>query len=257
MGKLRFGGHTACLAARIGQDDVLVLDAGSGLRSLGNDEAQRRGGRATRYHVFFSHYHLDHIEGLPHFLPLYHPENTVRFHGFQSEGRSVRDILQSYMAPPYFPVSLASVPASVQYVESDGNPVTVGDVTIQTLPLLHPNGSYSYRLEHGPRRIVLATDHEHGDDETDGKLVAFARDADCLIYDATYLPTEYEGMRKGWGHSTWYAAVQIAMLSGVKQLVLFHHHPDYSDEELEEVLQVAKSDFPNTAIASEGMELPL
>jgi ribonuclease BN (tRNA processing enzyme) len=128
---------------------------------------------------------------------------------------------------------------------------------VRTLPLIHPNGSYSYRLEHGDRRIVLATDHEHGDRATDQALVDFAQDVDYLIYDATYLPTEYEGMRKGWGHSTWYAAVQIAIRARVKSLVLFHHHPDYYDHELEEVCQVACGEFPATVVASEGMELPL
>ena len=130
------------------------------------------------------------------------------------------------------------------------------DVRINSLPLRHPNGSLSYRLEHAGRRIVFATDHEHGDPKIDQALVRFSAGADYLIYDATYIPSEYESLRRGWGHSTWYAAVQVARSARVKTLVLFHHHPDHTDRDLQRILRVAQREFPSTRIAREGMELP-
>jgi len=159
------------------------------------------------------------------------------------------------MTPPYFPVELKKVPAKVDYVTTDGTPRKVGDVTVSSLGLNHPNGCHAYRLEHGDRRIVYATDHEHGIKETDDALVRFASGADYLIYDAMYQEKEYERLRRGWGHSTWYAAIRIALEARAKSLVLFHHNPDHTDEELERILRLAREEVPNAQIASEGLEL--
>ena len=254
--KLQFGGNTICLSASLGDREHLILDCGSGLRLLGNHLAQLRPGFARRYNIFLSHYHFDHVSGLPFFHPLYDPRNTIRFHGFASDGRSVQEVLETLIAPPYFPVKLAGVPARVEYVTADGSPRVVRDVRINCLPLRHPNGSLSYRLEHGRRRIVFATDHEHGDPKTDQALIRFSEGAEYLIYDATYIPGEYESLRRGWGHSTWYAAVQTARAARVKTLVLFHHHPDHTDKDLREILRVARRELPSTMAAREGMELP-
>ncbi len=168
----------------------------------------------------------------------------------------MRDILESLIRPPYFPVTLADVPSELDFMSADGTPRVIGDITVSSLPLNHPDGCLSFRLEHGDRRIVYATDHEHGEASTDDDLVKFSRDAEYLIYDATYMRAEYEELRRGWGHSTWYAAVQTAIAARVKTLVLFHHHPEHTDDELEKVLQIARKEFPSTEIAREGLELP-
>jgi phosphoribosyl 1,2-cyclic phosphodiesterase len=254
--KLRFGGNTSCLAVALSANEYIILDCGSGIRLLGNALSKDPGDSPYRFHVFFTHYHFDHVEGLPLFHPLYDPNSTFTFHGFESGGRSVRQILESFVCPPYFPVKLATIPSKVDYVSADGTPRVIGDITANSLPLNHPDGCLSFRLDHGDRRVVYATDHEHGDDETDRALVEFSRGAEYLIYDATYMRAEYEQLRRGWGHSTWYAAVQTAIAAGVKTLVLFHHHPDHTDEELEQVLGVARSEFPSTVVAHEGLELP-
>jgi len=254
--KLRYGGHTCCLAAAIGDSDYVVLDCGSGVRPLGRSIAKARAGAPTRYHIFFSHYHLDHVEGFPYFQPLYDPNSTITIHGFESGGRSVREVLETLMAPPYFPVRLSEVPATMEYVTITDQTFKVRDVTIDCLPLVHPDGSLCYRLNHGGNRIIFATDHEHGDPTADAALKEFSRDAKYLIFDTTYVEAEYESLRRGWGHSTWYAAVQTAMAAKVENLVLFHHHPDYTDDELEAVCRVAREEFPNTQTAAEGLELP-
>lgn len=254
-GKLRYGGHTSCLAVDLGDREHLILDCGTGIRLLGRQQAERPG--PHRYHVFFTHYHLDHLIGLPFFQPLYDKESTIIFHGFATESRSVKEILQGVMSPPYFPVPLRDVPARVEYAPDDRSPVRIGELTISSLALNHPDGCLSYRLCRGERRIVYATDHEHGDEQTDSDLVRFAEGADYLIYDAMYQEKEYERLRRGWGHSTWYAAVRAALAAGAKNLVLFHHHPEHTDDELEKVLALAREEMPATQIATEGMELPL
>ena len=253
---LKCGGNTVCLSAALADDRHLILDCGTGLRILGNELSGLKRGVPRQYHIFLSHYHFDHIEGLPFFPPLYDSHSAITIHGFKSGGRSVREVMEGLIAPPYFPVRLAGVPSKMEYVDTDGLPVTVSDIEVSCLPLRHPDGSLSYRLQHGNKVIVFATDHEHGDEATDKALVRFSEGADYLIYDATYLQAEYESLRRGWGHSTWYAAVKTARLAKVKTLVLFHHHPDHSDQDLEEILRVAREELPATEIAREGMELP-
>ncbi len=253
--KMRFGGHTCCLAAELAEDEVVVLDAGSGIRPLGQRLASTRDGKPTRYHLFFSHYHLDHVEGFPYFQPLYDPNSTITIYGADSEGLGVDRILKTLMAPPYFPVPLSDVPATVDYVSLVDQSFRIQNVDVDILPLTHPGGSLCYRLSHGDNRVIFATDHEHGDPATDEALVRFADGARYVIYDTTYVEHEYESLRKGWGHSTWYAAVQLALRARVENLILFHHHPDYTDDELAAVCRVAQVEFENTSIAAQGMEL--
>jgi len=254
--KLRFGGNTSCLAVSLSDDEHIILDCGTGVRLLGNALTVTPG-RERRFHIFFTHYHFDHIEGLALFQPIYDARSRITIHGFEAGGQSVGKIIEDLIRPPYFPVTFADVPSNVDYVGVDGTPVQIADVTVSSLPLNHPDGCLSFRLQRGGRRIVYATDHEHGDDPTDEALIEFARGADCLIYDATYMRAEYEALRRGWGHSTWYAAVRTAIAAEVGKLVLFHHHPEHSDDDLEEVLAIARGEFPATEIASEGLELPL
>jgi phosphoribosyl 1,2-cyclic phosphodiesterase len=253
--KLRYGGNTACAAIRIADDEVLILDCGTGARIFGAAIAKERRGRPTRYHVFLSHYHFDHVEGLSLFQPLYDPASTITFHGFASDGRTIKQNLETLIAPPYFPVRLAGAPAKVHFKEVDGSTFQVADLTVESIPLSHPDGSVAYRVTHGNRKLIFATDHEHGVEAVDRALIEFCRGADYLIYDATYMQAEYEALRKGWGHSTWYAAVQVARSASVKTLILFHHHPEHTDEQLDEMERIARLELPTATVAREGMEL--
>jgi phosphoribosyl 1,2-cyclic phosphodiesterase len=255
--RLLHGGNTICLAIRLSDEDYVLLDCGTGARLLGKEIEARRAGRPTRVHLLFSHYHFDHVEGLPLFPPLYDPSMTIRIHGFAPEGRSLQSTLETFVAPPYFPVRLSGSPATIEYHEVRGEPFAIGDLRVSTLPLNHPDGCIAYRLERNGRRVVYATDHEHGDPEVDAALAEFSRGADHLIYDATYVPSEYESLRKGWGHSTWYAAIAMARAAEIRTLVLFHHHPEHTDEELDAILALARGEFPATIVAREGTSIPL
>ncbi len=254
--KLRYGGNTACASVEVADDEYLILDCGTGARILGDSLAQRRKGRPTRYHVFLSHYHFDHVEGLSLFQPLYDPASSIIFHGFVSGHSAIRENLETLISPPFFPVSLAGAPAKIEFKNvEESTCFDVGALRVDSIPLCHPDGCVSYRISNGDRRIVFATDHEHGDEAVDKALIDFSRNADYLIYDATYMQAEYETLRKGWGHSTWYAAVQVARSAGVKTLILFHHHPDHTDEQLDEMERIARLELPTATVAREGMEL--
>lgn len=250
---VRYGGNTTCLSVSLGPDEHVILDCGSGLRHFGKSLGPPRPGTRRRFHVLMSHYHFDHVEGLPYFSPLFDPGSTFTIHGIETEGRTVQDTFEALIRPPYFPVTLQGSPAEVRYARAEGE-LNFGDLRAECVPLNHPDGSLAWRLTRGTKRVVFATDHEHGRDEIDEGLERFSRDADLLIYDATYIPSEYESLRRGWGHSTWYAAVALARAARVKTLALFHHHPDHSDDELERLLAFARADFPATELAREGME---
>ncbi len=254
--RLRYGGNTPCAAVALGNDSFLVLDAGTGLRVMGHALLQEGRRKGLRFDIFLSHYHFDHLEGLSLFPALYESGCTIRVHGASTLNRNVGDVLRALVAPPYFPVALMGAPAGVEFHTLNGQPVQVGGLTVATLPLRHPDGCTAFRLEHPGGRLVFATDHEHGDEVVDRALVEFARDAAVLVYDATYEPAEYEEMRRGWGHSTWYAAVQTALSARVRRLVLFHHHPEHTDDQLDEIQRLARAEFPDTDVAQEGMEVP-
>jgi phosphoribosyl 1,2-cyclic phosphodiesterase len=250
------GGNTSCVELRAG-GQLIVLDMGSGMRPLGAS----LGGAAVSGSLFLSHYHWDHIQGLPFFGPVYNPASSFEVFGATRGGREVREILSGQMLPPYFPVTMAALRSQLTFrAIADGDRVEVGAVTVTARELNHPNGALAYRFDYGGRSVVYATDHEHGRSEADDGLVALASGADALIYDAMYTPEEYAGEngrpgKVGWGHSTWIEAAAIARRAGIGTLVLFHHEPSRSDEALEEIEGKARRLHPATVAAREGQSL--
>ena len=250
----RYGGNTPCVEVRAGGRRI-ILDAGSGIRGLGED--LRDSGRPVTADILLSHYHYDHLQGLPFFAPLTEPQNRFTFHGPRREGRSVQDVLEGQMAPPYFPVTLDElVRATIEFRSIEpGETFGIGPVRLTSAELDHPGGSLGYRLEYGGRSLVYATDVEHTDRPAEA-LVELARGADLLLHDAMYTDSEYE-QRKGWGHSTWSGALATAEAAQVKKLCLFHHDPDRDDRSLEAVVKKVQKQFPRTVAAREGLTLRL
>ena len=202
------GGNTTSVEVRMAAE-TLFIDGGSGLRAYA---ASRTGGplRAT---LLFSHYHWDHIQGVPFFLPLFHPDSQVTLIG----PPGLRDVLSRQMSRPTFPVGLDALQAQLTFREiTPGETFEIGEVLVRTAALQHPGGSVGYRLEHQGHAVVTGFDHEHGDAEADARLTALAAGADLLLYDAMYRPEEYPG-RVGWGHSTFEHGATLALRAGVRQ----------------------------------------
>ncbi len=243
------GGNTSCIEVMCGTERF-VLDAGTGLRSLGN--ALVHAGGAQSLTLLLSHFHWDHIQGLPFFVPAYMPQTKLMVVGSSDGRHSLRDKLSRQMTEPHFPVQLDDLSAELTYREArPGQRFDVGEVHVRVARLNHPGGVFAYRIEHAGSSIVYATDTEHYAC-VDPTLRALAEGADVLVYDAQYTPDEYQ-TKVGWGHSTYVAGAEVAESAGVKQLVLFHHDPQRTDAGVLAIEQATQKLFPGTIAAREGL----
>ena len=249
----RYGGSTICISARLSDDHYLVLDAGTGLRDL---QHHIPADAAMQYTFLVTHFHWDHLLGLPFFRPLYQPQNQFTFYATAVEGSTVEAGIAGVMEPPLFPVPLDLALSERTFMAAPDHEWEVGPASVRSARLNHPQGVNAYRIDYGGRSLVLATDVEAGDPESDEKLVALARGADVLIHDGQYLPEEIETY-KGWGHSTWEQAVEIAERAGVDRLIIISHDPERTDAGVDALQAAARERFPNTDAASAGMELEL
>ncbi len=247
----RVGGNTSCVEVRCGAQRI-VLDAGTGLRNLGN--ALVRTGEPQSLTLLLSHFHWDHIQGLPFFVPAYMPQTKLAIVGSSDGRHSLRDKLSRQMTEPHFPVQLDDLSAQLTYREARPSQVIeLGDVRIKVARLNHPGGVFAYRVEHEGTSLVYATDTEHYAC-VDPALKTLAEGADVLIYDAQYTPEEYQS-KVGWGHSTYVAGAEVAKSAGVKQLVLFHHDPQRTDDGVVAIEHAATALFSSTIAAREGLTI--
>ena len=257
----RYGGNTPCLELETPSGARFILDCGTGLRTLGKHWTASRGGRETNAHIFLTHYHWDHIQGIPFFSPLYAAENRFHFYSFRSPSLgpdSLKRVFEAQMAIPYFPVDLSAMSASREFTEVDGGErFEVSGARVTTRWLNHPQGCLGFRFETPVGTVVYATDNEPGDPKLDKSLLELAQGADIFVNDAQFTPQQLATARKGWGHSSWLEGVRIAQEVGVRNLVLFHHDPDSSDRAVDEILREARGQFENVWAATEGMVLTL
>jgi phosphoribosyl 1,2-cyclic phosphodiesterase len=237
--------------------NVYVFDCGTGLRLLGNALQKEFGRRPIKARIFLSHYHWDHIQGIPFFAPLYSRENYFVFHSFRSVHTDVQRALEEQMINPYFPVDMKAMLAHRHFYEIGEERTSYDGVTVKTLRLNHPQGCLGFRVEHNGRVLVYATDNEPGDSRGDENVRVLAEGADVFIYDSQYTPHEYRTNRRNWGHSTWEEAVKIAEDAGVKKLVLFHHDPEHDDKQVDGILRQARRKFSSTVAAREGLTIQL
>lgn len=257
----RFGGNTPCLDLVAPDGTQFILDCGTGLRMLGNRWGAEDSPRPAQTHILVTHYHWDHIQGLPFFSPLYVEKNEFQFYSFRSKflGRdSLRQVFETQMALPYFPVDFSAMSARRKFRELDGGEAfRVGENKITARWLNHPQGCLGFRIETAAGTVVYATDNEPGDPKLDKSLRELAAGADIFINDAQFTPAQLATTRKGWGHSSWKEGVNIAREVGAKTLVLFHHDPDSTDRVVDGILQQAREELDSVFAASEGMVITL
>lgn len=288
---VKYGGNTTCFSIRTRSNDLLIFDAGTGIQALGARIMQEefrdslaveafvefiisghfelaqqhletlKTNEANKpfkpdVHLFLTHFHWDHIQGLPFFVPLYVPGRNFNIYGPLKADHRLVDALRGQMSRTYFPIRYDSLRSSRKYTELLEDTVQINDTVITCRPLNHPQGSLGYRIASGERSIVIAVDTEHPADGKDESLIALAEGADVFVYDAQYTPEEYE-LKRHWGHSTWQEGVKVAREAGAKKLVLCHHDTSHSDEFLDTVLNQAREQFPDVCMATEGSVISL
>lgn len=258
------GGNTSCVEVRAGKL-LLVFDAGTGLRVLGKTLLKEMPFTA---HLFFSHVHWDHIQGFPFFDPAFVPGNVINLYGGNNVSRTLEETLAGQMDHPSFPVHLTDMGAKMIFhdvLENTPIELDAGDGTKAIITGAHgnhPNGVWAYRVDHGGKSVMYATDTEHYA-VVDPRLAKLAKGTDVLIYDSQYTPEEYAGTagtggsKVGWGHSTFEEAVKLAKAANAKKLVLYHHDPMQSDAAVAEKERRARELFSDCVAAREGLKIEL
>jgi len=204
-------------------------------------------------YIALSHTHWDHIQGFPFFGPAYDPRRniTVSIYGKDKSVSKLEDVFVTQMQQEFFPVPLDKMGANIRFFAPDSSTYTDEQgIQVTFSAHNHPGGAYGYRFEDNGKVLVYCTDVEHGD-EIDPKVVELARNADLLIHDAQYTPEELKG-KKGWGHSSWEQAIQVADMAGAKKLALFHHDPEHDDSFLFNMEKDCRKLFPEAFLAIEG-----
>jgi len=255
------GGNTACIEVQLKPTSIVILDGGSGLRELGNN-LQNREQKVKRFYLFFSHFHWDHLQGIPFFSPLFDPVSHIDLY---SPVSGLKDILTAQMESPYFPVPLSYARAQLAFHQLETAPVSVEGGSVYWKRMNHPGGCFSYRVTDGKIRVIYATDSEltQEDFKKDEVNKEFFEHADALILDSQY--TLGEAVEKyNWGHSSFSLAVDFASEWGIKRLYLFHHEPLYDDKKIFNNLQSARWYYSHLGksglqifLAEEGREIEI
>lgn len=234
---LKYGGDTTCMEI-IGKDgDIIIVDAGTGIRKLGKELFKAK---TRSYSMIFTHAHWDHIMGFPFFRPAYMKEATLQLYGCPFAQQSVKDIISKSMSPPYFPINLDELRANITFHGACSGGFQVGSIQVTPILLSHPNQGIGYKFVEEDKYFVFLTDdelsfkHPGGLDFQD--YVDFSTGADLLIHDSEFTSEEYR-VTKGWGHSTYEDALRLAMDAHVRQFGLFHHNQDRSDKVLDGIVK--------------------
>lgn len=234
---LKYGGDTTCLEIRTKSNDIIIIDAGTGIRRLGNlliDENK------NKYHFIFTHAHWDHVMGFPYFKPLYSRHAKFRMHRCPFHDEFVESIISKVMAPPNFPVKYSDIRAELSYEEACPVEFEIGSVKVVPIAISHPNGGSGYKFIENGKSFVFLTDNELGFIHPGGlpykDYVKFSLGADLLIHDAEYTPKEYKTFID-WGHSVYTDVLNLAFEAGVKKLGLFHLNQERTDREMNKIVK--------------------
>ena len=233
---VKYGGDTTCIEVRNADNDVIIIDCGSGIRRLGNRLLQEK---RNEFSLIFTHAHWDHILGFPFFRPLYYSSSKIRVYGCAFAQNSIKDIIADIMRAPYSPTDFTTVKADIVFSDTCGVPFSLGNMSVEPISLSHPNMGFGYKFSEEGKTFIFLTDNEleyqHPGGRTYDEYLEFCRAADLLIHDAEYTDHEYLRTRS-WGHSRYRATLQLALQADVKTLGLFHHSQDHTDEDIDAIL---------------------
>ena len=253
---LVFGGNTTSIKITRENGKISILDAGTGIRNLGKDLVNS-GFEQNELFIGFTHFHWDHIQGFPFFDPAYNPNNVINILAM-GKNRKIDDlegIFEGQMKEEYFPVPLKGMGATFNFVQMHQNKWINDDAIISVIKQNHPGGSYGYRMDDNGKSVVICTDIEHGDAVLP-EIIEFCKGADLLVHEAQYTREELVNHR-GWGHSSYDQAIEVAERAEVKQLVITHHDPEHDDAFLTRVEKECQLRFADCILARENMEIEI
>ncbi len=235
---MRYGGNTSCVEVRAG-GEIILLDAGSGLRALGRSLLAEFKNQPLHLTMLLTHTHWDHIQGLPFFGPIYDSRCRLRILGCKGARKGLVNALTGQMESSYFPIPFHKLPSNINIEELKDFKFNIGPVRGQALRANHPGLCVGYRLAWHDRLIAFFPDAEPHANGEDRKMIEFVRGADVLILDSQYDSAEYR-RHPGWGHGCVDDSVALALEAGVKQLYLFHHDPDHDDKRIDGLVKHAR-----------------
>ncbi len=269
---LKYGGNTPCVEIRTSSGKMIILDAGTGIRELGNYINNNNIDQPLD--ILLSHYHWDHIQGIPFFGPIYQKGRKVTFYGIPGSEKSIHNLLSSQMDKDYFPINIDETAADIQFKHLTPNEsFELDGARIETINVYHPSPTLTFKLKEGDKSIVYMTDNEldvEGENdsnleekikEKNKELIEFCSGCDYLIHDMMF--DELGKVRPGWGHSSSKALARFAMTAGVKNFVFFHYNPDYTDMKIDKILKDTQSclkhfgSSANCIAAAEGLTISL
>ena len=253
---MKYGGDTSCVEIRTHDNNLIILDMGTGLKRLGNNIINDAS-YPKNITIVLSHHHLDHLHGFLMFAPLFDSSYKINIYSRRSRNKGLEEVFNTFLQPEIWPVKLDDLQADISFIDLDENDIVINNsTTISNSLHAHPNGAYSIKIKILDKILTYSTDCEHPKEGLNQNVINFAEESDILIHDAQYTPEDLVKY-KGWGHSSWENAVDVAIRSNSKKLILFHHSPDYSDNALDEIERKAKLHFPDLISAKQDLTLDL
>jgi phosphoribosyl 1,2-cyclic phosphodiesterase len=249
----KYGGDTTCIEIRTQSDDIIIVDAGTGIRRLGDQLLKEE---RKEYHIIFTHSHWDHLLGFPFFAPIYVPEHRVYIHSGPFHGSYAEEIIARVMYPPNFPVGYREnfVQPQIKFDKRQCNPLQIGSVTVNSIPLSHPNGGFGYKFTENDKNFVFITDNELTHLHPNGKKFEdyrqFSANADLFLHDAEYTAAEYKNA-KTFGHSVYTDVLDLAIKADVKRFGLFHINQRRTDDEMDEIVESCHKELKQRKIQME------
>ena len=257
----RYGGNTSCVSVEAEGHDGFVFDLGTGLRPWGRSIPDPAG---MTLHSLVTHLHWDHIQGLPFFAPLLSPDTSLHIYGPGENGESLGESFGRFMAPPFFPISVSELPATIGFQDAHHDDAVIGEAKVKARPVPHTGPTNGYRVELRGVSVAYIPDHQEPigrPQHVDDAVLELCDGADVVIHDAQLWSDELP-IRSDWGHCTPEYALEVARQAGAKTLVLFHHDPGHDDAELDEMQDRmsqagARAGLESVVTAAEGLKLSL
>ena len=255
----RYGGNTSCVSIEAQGHDPIVFDLGTGLRPWGRSMSH---GDPMTVHALVTHLHWDHVQGLPFFSPLQSPETALHVYGPGDGGTSMAATFAAFMTPPFFPIEVGDLPARIEFHDAHHDDFSLDGTDVMVRPVPHCGKTNGYRVTRNGVAVAYSPDHQQPvgrPSHVDPAVLELCRDADVLIHDAQFWAHEFEA-KATWGHCTPEYAVEVAAQAGVRTLVLFHHDPAHTDEDLDEMTErvaaiAACRGVAAVVCATEGLKL--